>query len=94
MKLTKKNLNNLYFIILILAGIIFAMPSKYLLSVYTPSYLGWVSIIILIPAIIILFTWVTVLEMKHNDKSTFLKRISMLIIVCLLSFAIKYFLVN
>lgn len=84
------DLNKLFVTILILTGTIYSMPSKILMAVYTPSYIGWGLIIFLIPSCILMLVWLSILDLKNKNIISFLRRILIVLLISGLSFGFKY----
>jgi hypothetical protein len=89
-KSNKENLNRIFIILLTISGIIYSLPSKFLIKVYSPSFLGWFLIVFLIPLILIILVWLSILDFKKNKVKLLIKRIFITIIVFSLSLGIKY----
>ncbi|MBW1299037.1 hypothetical protein [Aquimarina litoralis] len=87
----KINLDKTFLIALIISGIIYALPSKMLIGVYSPSYIGWFLIVFLIPIVLILFIWLSILDLKQVRINKLVMRFFTLIIVFGISISIKYF---
>ena len=80
-----KKLNLLFYLSLPLSFIIFLIPSEFKIAVYSPNYLGWFLLIILLPTTLISFIWLTVLDFKKNNKQNSVKRFLLLFIIIVLS---------
>lgn len=89
-KSNKENLNRIFIILLTISGIIYSLPSKFLIKVYSPSFLGWLLIVFLIPLILMLLVWLSILDFKKNKVKLLINRIFITIIVFSLSLGIKY----
>ena len=89
-KSNKENLNRIFIILLTISGIIYSLPSKFLIKVYSPSVLGWLLIVFLIPLILMLLVWLSILDFKKNKVKLLINRIFITIIVFSLSLGIKY----
>ena len=89
-KSNKENLNRIFIILLTISGIIYSLPSKFLIKVYSPSFLGWLLIVFLIPLILMLLVWLSILDFKKNKVKLLINRIFIKIIVFSLSLGIKY----
>jgi hypothetical protein len=89
-KSNKENLNRIFIILLTISGFIYSLPSKFLIKVYSPSFLGWFLIVFLIPLILIILVWLSILDLKKNKVKLLIKRIFITIIIFSLSFGIKY----
>lgn len=84
------DLNTVFRILLILSGIIYLLPSRLLMGVYSPNYLGWFLILFLIPIVFILFIWLSILDLKRHKINFLIKRLLVLLLVFGLSLGIKY----
>jgi hypothetical protein len=84
----QKKLNLYYYISLFISIIIYVLPTKYKMAMYTPNYLGLFWLFILIPIMLILFIWLLILDIKKKDYKELIKRI--LIFVVIISFCIGY----
>tara|TARA_B110001450_G_C17580431_1_gene464691 strand:+ start:802 stop:1092 length:291 start_codon:yes stop_codon:yes gene_type:complete len=92
--LTKNKLNKVYTIFLIISGIIYLIPTKLLIAVYTPSFLGWLLVLFIIPITLILLIWLSILDIKKKDFIKLTKRLFVFLLVIGLSFGFKHLIKN
>jgi len=68
-----KKITIIFFISTILAFASMFLPPKYTMAVYGLNFLGWMSIILILVAIIT-FSWLLLLDIKHKRKKELLRR--------------------
>ncbi|MDX1272310.1 hypothetical protein [Bizionia paragorgiae] len=88
--LKKINLNKVFIIILLASGTIYSLPSKVLIGVYSPSLLAWFLVAFLVPLMIILLIWLSIIDLRKNRIKLLLERLLILTIVLGLSLGFKY----
>ncbi len=90
LKLPKQKIRLIFFVFLFIAGFIYALPSKFLLAVYSPSYLGLFLLFFLIPVILINSVLLSVVDFKERKIGSIVKRILIILLVFGLSLGVKY----
>lgn len=85
MSLIRKKLNYTFYICSILSFMVLLLPVKYKIAVYSPSILGWIWLLILIPIALITYIWLMVLDIKSKKLKKILKRTLFFFLIILLS---------
>ena len=83
-----KRINIIFYLTLILHFVLTIIPSEYQMRIYSPNYLGWFHLIIIIPVAIITFLWLLILDIKNKNLSIILSRAFLFILI--IGFSIVY----
>lgn len=63
MKISIKKLETYFTIFLIIFAVLYSLPSSFLMAVYTPNYLGWAALFLILVTLV-LFIWLSILNIK------------------------------
>ncbi|TXE15798.1 hypothetical protein ES692_14985 [Psychroserpens burtonensis] len=89
MKISIKKLETYFTIFLIISAVLYSLPSSLLMAVYTPSYLGWAALFLILVTLG-LFIWLSILNAKNRNYKKIMKRFAFLIVIYGVSVLIKY----
>ena len=89
MKISIKKLETYFTIFLITSAVLYSLPSSLLMAVYTPSYLGWTALFLILVTLV-LFIWLSILNAKNKNYKKTITRFVFLIVIYGVSILIKY----
>ncbi len=63
----EKVLSKMFYVLLFVSTLMFFLPIRFTMGVYTPNIFGWIWLLGLIPLTIILFIWVSIDNYKKRN---------------------------
>lgn len=87
-KFMKNKTNIIFYVILLLSLLIFLLPSEYKVAGYSLNLLGWIWFLFLVPTTLIIFSWLSIIDLKKKDAKQFIIRLTVFTVVLIITVAV------